>query len=226
MGQNAILSALVRRHPDLAPRIVCADFLSARVIARPDELIEQVIFPESGMLGAAVAVGDKYVDVGMIGSAGIIGGSVAFGSRSHASLIVGRFPGRICFLPTELLAAVVNEDQIARAALFASEQWLLVQAQRIAACNAAHSLVQRLGSWLLRAADASGFDELPAKQELVAASLGVQRAGVSGAAAELQYAGCISYRRGRLAITGRDELALHACNCHAELRRSQKTLMG
>jgi hypothetical protein len=224
MDQNAVLSALVQRHPELTTRIVSAEFFSGTVIARPEESIEQLVFPASGMLAAAVAVGDKYVDVGMVGSTGLIGGGAAFGSRSHASFILGRFPGRICFLPAELLADVANEDQIARAALFASEQWLLVQAQRIAACNAAHSVIQRLSSWLLRAADTSGFDELPAKQETIAESLGVQRASVSVAAAELQNAGCISYRRGRLAITSREELALHACDCHAELRRGRKSL--
>ena len=226
MDQNAVLSALVQRHPELTTRLVSAEFFSGTVIARPEEAIEQVIFPASGMLGATVAVGDKYADVGMVGSGGMIGGGAAFGSRSHVSFIVGIFPGRIFFLPAELLTDVANEDQIVRAALFASEQWLLVQAQRIAACNAAHSVIQRLSSWLLRAADMSGFDELPAKQESIAESLGVQRASVSVAAAELQNAGCISYRRGRLAITSREELALHACDCHAELRISQKTLMG
>ena len=114
-------------------------------------------------------------------------------------------------------AQLLERDETIRATLFAHEQFMMVQAQQTAACNAKHTIPQRLSTWLLRARDVAGADELLLTQEHLAHMLGVQRASVSGFAGQLQDMDLIRYRRGRLSITDVEGLTHQACECHSRL---------
>jgi CRP-like cAMP-binding protein len=65
------------------------------------------------------------------------------------------------------------------------------------ACNAVHSVEQRLARWLLMARDRMDNDNFPLTQEFVAMMLGVTRPTVTVVAITLQRAGLIKYHRGR-----------------------------
>ena len=95
-----------------------------------------------------------------------------------------------------------------------------------AACNAKHSISQRLCSWLLRVHDEVGDGELQITQEMLAKMLGVQRASVSMFASKLQEDGLVRYRRGRLQITDADGLEVNACECHKAVREQFGRLFG
>jgi len=82
------------------------------------------------------------------------------------------------------------------------------------ACNAVHSVEQRLARWLLMARDRMESDEFPLTQEFVAMMLGVSRPSVTIVAGTLQKAGLITYRRGRVNIIDRDKLEAAACECY------------
>ena len=71
------------------------------------------------------------------------------------------------------------------------------------ACNAVHSVEQRLARWLLMAQDRVGKDEFPLTQEFVAMMLGATRPTVTIVAGTLQRAGLITYHRGRVTILDR-----------------------
>jgi DNA-binding FadR family transcriptional regulator len=82
------------------------------------------------------------------------------------------------------------------------------------ACNAAHSVEQRLARWLLLARDRVGVNEFPLTQEFVAMMLGASRSTVTVVAGMLQKAGLITYRRGRLAIVNSSGLESMSCECY------------
>src|SRR5260370_29799502 len=65
------------------------------------------------------------------------------------------------------------------------------------ACNAVHSVEQRLARWLLLAQDRVGLNAFPLTQEFVSMMLGVTRPTVSVVAGTLQKAGLITYHRGQ-----------------------------
>jgi CRP-like cAMP-binding protein len=82
------------------------------------------------------------------------------------------------------------------------------------ACNAVHSIEQRLARWLLMAHDRMATDEFPLTQEFAAMMLGASRPTVTAVAGTLQKAGLITYHRGRVAILNRKKLEAAACECY------------
>jgi CRP-like cAMP-binding protein len=218
MQHNRILTALVQRYPDVRAHLTRVDFVHGDLFGRPGEAIRQAVFPVSGMISIVVdlASGDA-VEAAMVGSEGLVGGSAAFGATEHINSSFCQLPGTAYVLPAVELAEIAKRDEAIRALLFAHEQFMMVQAQQTAACNAKHHIMQRLATWLLRAKDATGTSDMFLTQEFLAQMLGVQRASVSGFAGQLQDMDLIRYRRGRLSIVDEAGLRSRACECHSKL---------
>jgi CRP-like cAMP-binding protein len=82
------------------------------------------------------------------------------------------------------------------------------------ACNAIHSVEQRLARWLLMAHDRVGRNDFPLTQEFVAMMLGATRPTVTVVAGTLQKAGLITYHRGYVTIIDREQLESASCECY------------
>jgi hypothetical protein len=95
-----------------------------------------------------------------------------------------------------------------RARIFVTEQTQI--------CNLRHTVPQRLSRWLLVASERLAREEFSVTHEFLATILGVRRAGVTIALAQLQGGGAIQQRRGIIAIRDADRLAEITCECYAE----------
>jgi len=89
--------------------------------------------------------------------------------------------------------------------------------QQTTACNALHTVEQRMCKWLVRMYDLVG-SQRPLTQEFLAQMMGVQRTSVSGVAKQLQSEGLISYRRGHVTIINIDLVERRTCECPQTLR--------
>jgi CRP-like cAMP-binding protein len=87
------------------------------------------------------------------------------------------------------------------------------------ACNAMHTVEQRLARWLLLAHDRMARDEFPLTQEFVAMMLGAARPTVTIVAGTLQKAGLITYRRGQVSPLDRKKLEAASCECYRTATR-------
>jgi CRP-like cAMP-binding protein len=121
--------------------------------------------------------------------------------------------------------AKAQESATFRANVARHEQFLLAQAQQAAACNAAHSLEQRLSRWLLRCHDLVG-SEIRLTQEFLAEMLGVRRASVTLVAQVLQQAGLIEYRRGHVKLLDINGLRESACECYSTISAHGTALLA
>ena len=91
--------------------------------------------------------------------------------------------------------------------------FLAVISQSVA-CSQHHDVEQRLARLLLTLSHYAGSRDLLMVHESMAALLGVRRAGITVAASNLQMAGLIGYRRGRISIRDRRCLEKRSCECY------------
>ena len=198
-----------------------------QILGQADGPIRHVYFPERGFISVlATASTDQALEVGLIGTEGMLGATLALG------------------VPTAPLQALVQGDGSAlrmsaarfRAELDASPKFrqranrycyvLLRQTGQAAACVHYHAVPARLARWLLMTLDRTAGDELQLTQEFLSRMLGVRRVGITQAASHLQRAGLISYQRGAITVRDRRGLLAEACSCYEADRRSYALLLG
>jgi CRP-like cAMP-binding protein len=121
---------------------------------------------------------------------------------------------------------VIEQSDMLRTTLVRHEQFVFVQAQQSAACNASHKMEARLARWLLRARDLSGDDTMAFTQEFLSQMLGVQRTGVSSIAHSLQKLGLIRHNRGHVQITNLQGLRDEACECYKVVKSHYDRLLN
>jgi CRP-like cAMP-binding protein len=126
----------------------------------------------------------------------------------------------------EVLKRATMQSATLFSLLIRHEQVVYAQAQQSAACNAVHTIEERLARWLLRARDLSQSDTLPFTQEFLAEMLGVRRTSVSTVAHTLQQAGFLKYARGRIQIVDLEGLQQSACECYYTIGRHYDMLLG
>jgi hypothetical protein len=86
------------------------------------------------------------------------------------------------------------------------------------ACNALHSVEQRICRWLLTMHDRAEGESLTYTHEFLAHILGANRTSITIAAQSLQNAGLISYQRGTMQILNRAGMEKASCECYAVVK--------
>ena len=100
----------------------------------------------------------------------------------------------------------------------------LSQAGQTIACNAVHSVEERICRWLLMAHDRAGCDDFLLTHEFLAEMLGIRRQSVTVGAGSSS-AGLITYRRGIIHVDDRPGLESASCECYAVLRSLYERLV-
>jgi len=217
LAQNRILAALPdvdreRLHStlDVVP-LTLKEFLH-----KPGEPIQHVYFPTGGFCSIVAVLEDgKMVEVATVGREGIVGvpAGTADYPVSSATLVQGAHDR--CYRMT---VPTFRHEMDRRGPFYSLvtryTTALMGFVMQSTACNAIHSVEQRLARWLLMAHDRMGTDVLPLTQEFVAMMLGATRPTVTLVAGTLQKAGLITYRHGRVTVVNREELEAASCECY------------
>ena len=177
---------------------------------------EAVYFIESGIVSRVIRTAkDGAVEVANVGRRGFIGVSVVLGTMLAIQRTVVLIPGVALGIDAETLRALMVERPAIKEHLLKYVQVLMALKAQIALCNAKHEISERLARWLLLAQDMVDSDVLPVTHGLIAGALGVRRAGISNALAELEDRGVVEGTRGSLRICDLDALRQSACECHS-----------
>jgi hypothetical protein len=147
----------------------------------------------------------------------MLGSSVATGRADAFSDARVLAAGRAWTVPRRRFLGALDHSPALRTLVACCDAAVLSQTQHAAACNATHPARARLCRWLLELRDRYEGEAIPATQQLLAEMLGVQRTTVVLAAKELQAAGAIRCRRGKVRILDRRRLESETCECHARL---------
>ena len=186
------------------------------LVHKPGEAIQYLYFPGGGFCSMVTVLEDGgMVEVATIGREGVLGVTAMLdgGSPTSAAMVQGETD--VCYRMT---ADAFRHEMDRRGPFYELlsryAQALVGFIMQSTACNAVHSVEQRLARWLLMAQDRMGTDEFPLTQEFVAMMLGATRPTVTVVAGTLQRAGLIMYHRGLVTVLDREKLESASCECY------------
>jgi CRP-like cAMP-binding protein len=190
------------------------------VLQEPDDPIEQVWFPQSGMISLlAVMESGQAVETATIGREGGVGILAGLGGQRATGRAVIQLEGSFSQIPVGAFRNVMGQSAPMRNLISHYNDAQIALIAQVAGCNALHKLPARLCRWLLQTRDRNDGEVLTLTQEFLSEMLGVQRTTVTVVCRELQDLGLINYRRGKIEIASRAGLEQKACECYAFGRR-------
>lgn len=156
------------------------------------------------------------VDVATIGREGMVGASAILdaGAREPSATMVQAATDTCYRMTSAAFRAELDRRGGLYALLTRYAHALGAFVMQSTACNAAHSIEQRLARWLLLAHDRVERRDFPLTQEFAAMMLGATRPTVTVVAGTLQRSGLITYHRGRVTIVDRHRLERASCECY------------
>jgi CRP-like cAMP-binding protein len=210
----------------LGPHIRAAPLEQGQVVAEPLERIDQVYFPYSGVISFLVPLTDgRLVQTGVVGRDGAVGALQALDGKVSPNKIVVQVPGQAAVVQAERLAEIVQDFPVLRSLILSYEQIFLSEVQQSAACNAVHTVQQRVSRWILRMNDLVGVN-LAVTQDLLAEMIAVRRTSVTAAAVSLQAAEIIRCKRGHIQILDIERLRQSSCECYQSLEDYRHVVKG
>lgn len=214
---NRLLDRLPRKeYKGLLPQLETISFTQEEEVDRQNSPLSHVYFPKNGVFSTLILMEDgERIEAAPIGKEGMVGVPAVLGldfSPVTTTLLV---PGDCLRLPAPSLLQAVKPGMELGRLLHRYAAYSLRHATQSVACNALHSVEERMCRWLLMTQDRAGKDEFWLTHELLAAMLGVRRQSVSVVAAMLQKAGFIAYRHGVMRVLDRGGLEAASCECYA-----------
>ncbi len=197
-------------------------------LARAGAEIENVIFPQSGVISIVVTLEDGLaVEAAMIGREGAVGAFLAASGLNRAiNNAVVQVPGTAQAIAFATFKKLLDQSPPLREGVARAQALLLAQAQQSAACNAMHAAEARVCRWLLELQDRCADDVIPMTQEYLSEMLGLQRTTVTLIASRLQAIEAIRCRRGKISVLDRRALERGACECYGRMLRTSQLLLG
>jgi CRP-like cAMP-binding protein len=214
---NLLLAALpAADYARIAPTLSVVPLKLKEILHKPGERIEYVYFPGAGFCSLLASLEDGgMVEVATVGCEGMIGTTAMLDGSSANAITMVQGESDTCYrMPADAFRREMDRRGPFYELLTRYSQALIGFIIQSTACNAVHSVEQRLARWLLMARDRMGSDDFPLTQEFVSMMLGASRPTVTIVAGTLQKAGLITYRRGRLRIVDRGRLEAASCECY------------
>jgi CRP-like cAMP-binding protein len=190
------------------------------------EPVEFVYFPHEGMISLLAVMSDgQGIETATVGSEGVVGAMSAFDGRRGFTRAVVQAPVVASRISALQFHTALQKSEALRTLIASYNEVLLAQVQQTAACNALHPMECRLARWLLQTRDWVDSDVLPLTQEFLSQMLGVRRTTVTLVAKQLEKAGVIQTRRGRIVVMDRKGLEDVACECYAIVRNHMGAIL-
>lgn len=213
---NWILSTLSRDvYERLVTHLEYVDLPQGMIICLPDDIIDYVYFPYSGMVSlVSITENGETVEVGLVGNEGMIGLPVILGEDTNPYQAGVQVSGDGMRLKADIIKAEFNQNDVLQRLLLRYTYVIMAQLSQSAVCNRFHTMVERLSKWLLTTRDRVMSDEFRLTQEDLSSMMGAHRPNVSIAARILLDAGVIMYKRGQISIIDGEGLQAASCECY------------
>jgi CRP-like cAMP-binding protein len=203
------------------------DLVSGNIVSGSDSTARHVYFPTGSIISLMTSSKDSPVlEVGMVGSEGMLGLQVVLAAGSVPLQANVRGPGSAWRVATEPFNRELAGSRALQQSLNCYLQVTLLQFTSEARCVRFHQINQRLARWLLMTHDRTHADSFSVTQALMAHLMGVRRVGIAKAAGTLQRKGFIRYVRGVLTIVDRKALESESCSCYETAQANYARFMS
>ena len=225
---NRLLTLLSADDYDrLRPHLTKGELEYKQILYEAARPIEQVYFPIDGVASLVLTMEDGFgVEVGTIGSEGMVGSPVILGDTYAPSSVYVQVPGRALKMDARTFRTELAQSSTLKVVALRYVHAFFNQVAQSAACAHHHKIEQRCCRWLLMTRDRMPSDQFLLTQEFLGMMLGVQRPSVSLVMNALRAAGAIRYARGRVTIINRQALLDRVCECYQISRNEFDRLLG
>jgi CRP-like cAMP-binding protein len=211
----------------LKPSLQFVELRQGELLSEPGKGVSDVIFIEAGMVSLLTTMQDgSAIEIATLGRESILGVLSALGNHRSSVRAIVQIDGAGWKIRVAEFRAAVEKSRTLRHLVLLSSELALVQMHQTAACNALHSAERRLCRWILQVRDRIDDDVIQLTQDFLAQMLAVRRPTVTLIAQNLQNAGLIRYRRGRITIIDHAGLEKLACECIGELRSKTRHILA
>jgi CRP-like cAMP-binding protein len=200
----------------LIPHLMAFDLAAGHVLHAAGEDVDDTWFPCGGSVAAfcvSTNGGANQVEVAVVGREGAVGGIVSNGHLPAYATAEVRFAGRFLRIKTAALELAKLESLALRHWFSRYSDCLLAQVFQTAACNATHTIAQRMAKWLLAASARTQGDAFELTQDELSQMLGVGRTYVTSTLKTLRDKHVIATRRGVIEIEDKPALRRMSCRC-------------
>ncbi len=227
--RNRLLARLSPdEHERLRPMLEHVALKPRRALHLPKLPMTECYFVEAGLVAtlADADEGSHAVCAWMVGSEGLVGAPVILGLETTRLRRTVLIEGAAWRISASNLRRAMDEIGTLRDVLLEYVHAMLIETAQSVACNARHSVGQRLARWLLTAHDRVSGNELRLTHATLAKLLGVRRATITQAVHLLQDAGVVTLARNELRIVDRCKLEQCACHCYRVIKTRPRHVNG
>lgn len=218
---NRLLGGLPRKdHQRLLASCEQVELTFGEILCERGERIQHVYFPTEGFISLLTAADGNSLEVGLVGSEGMLGIPLALGVEVSPLRAVVQGSGAAMRMTAAQFRRELKASSVLQLELDRYVYVLLAQLAQMAACTRFHLLEARLAGWLLKTHDRAASDKFHLTHEFLAFMLGVRRVGVTKAAGILQNRNLIAYNRGDITLLDRRGLKALSCECYQAERKT------
>lgn len=197
-------SFLLEFEPDalgwIGPRLEHVALHRGDSLVEPDTSIAHIYFPIDGLASVVSRLGDREIDVGMIGKEGMSGSALAYDKDVSPLRTCVRIPGSAWRIEWNALREAALRWRSVQAAIVRHAYAFGMQVAETAAANALFPLDRRLARWLMMCRDCTQSEQIAITHDVLAQVLGVRRPAVTLAIQLIEGQGLIRATRGSVLI--------------------------
>ena len=223
LTEHKLLNSLPRKEQQrIAPYFHKVSLQPRGVLFTVEDNIEHCYFPLHGVLSLTANMNDgRMAEVGIVGREGFAGVPVVLGEdRAGHQAIVQVAPCDALKIKSGDLRKLCKENLDLNALLLRFVNAHLVMSAQACACNALHTLEERLARLLLMVQDRVEADLILLTHEFLSVMIGTRRATITLIAGVFERAGIIELRRGGIRIISRSKLESASCECYAMMQHA------
>ena len=209
----------------VAKRLTRVKLRPKQVVYKPNERIDQVLFPENTVLCLMTIMSNgDTIEAATVGREGASWISASVGALSMPCETIVVIEGTAWKLPIADVDRELKESDHFRTVLTEYSHALLIASMRTAACHGLHGLQERCARWILMTLDRVESDRFAVTKEFLAQLLGTNRPTVSVLVSVLEKAGILNVEGRWVTLADRNRLKEAACECYDVIRMNYEAV--